>query len=301
MKRIRLGTRKSGLALIQADMVKRAIAESNSNVVVEIVRITTEGDMQTGDTPVESKGMFVKTIEEKIISGEIDAGVHSVKDMPALIPEGLLLAAFLKREDARDVFISLSAKKLNYLPNKFTIGTSSQRRKAFLLNNYKNLKVVNIRGNVDTRLKKLQQGEVDGLILAAAGIIRLGHHEMITEYLDRDKFVPSAGQGAIGIEISSGNRELSELMQKIDNYETRISVSCERAFISEIGAGCNVPVGVHCEMSGKELSVKCAILSSDGKEMLRGEIKGDISSAEYSGIMLARKMIDRGAVKFFKN
>jgi len=299
MKKIRIGTRKSRLALIQAKMVKQAIEKTAGGIEVEIVGITTEGDILSKENKDPEKGVFVKRIEELILSGEIDAGIHSTKDMPAILPDGLETGAFLKREDARDVFITLSDNNFSSLPDSFKIGTSSPRRKAMILENCKGVEVVNIRGNVDTRLKKLGEGEVDGLLLAAAGIIRLGYSEMITEYLSPDIFIPAAGQGAICIEISSGNSGLSELTGKIDDYETRVSVCAERAFISEIGAGCNLPVGVHCSISGEKFLLQCKILSLNGKESLRGEIEGSIKSAIEYGRQLASEMIDKGAKDFF--
>lgn len=298
MKRIRLGTRKSKLAIRQAELVRNAILQKNTSVEVEIIGITTEGDIGRNSGSELGKGSFVKKLEEELLAGKIDAAVHSAKDMPANIPDKLDIAAFIEREDPRDVFISNKAQSLSRLPMPFKIGTSSPRRRAFLLHYCTDVDVVKIRGNVDTRIRKVEENEVDGIIIAAAGINRLGFQGKVSEYLDTDYFIPSAGQGAVAVEVLKADSSLSRLFKSIDDFRTRTAVMAERTFINEIGAGCHLPVGVYCSTTDDKAEIVCAILSSDGSEMLKDKIRGDIKEAEELGRILAQKMLDKGAEKF---
>ena len=298
MKRIRIGTRGSMLALAQATWVKGQI-EARGDTVVELVIIKTSGDRFI-DTPIQSiggKGVFTKEIEDALLHKEVDLAVHSMKDLPTELPAGLAIIAVPKREDPRDVLVSASRKSLADLPSGARLGTASLRRRAQLLFCRPDLSLLALRGNVDTRLRKLDGGEVDGLVMAAAGLIRIGRKERITQYLDDDLCVSAVAQGALGLEA----REDSPLREDIAFLHDAMTFSCvsaERAFLARLGGGCHVPVGAHATVSNGRLFLIGVVADTDGKALKRGDCSGSADDGERLGRQLAARLLSEGADKF---
>ena len=295
MMKIRLGTRKSLLAIKQAEIVKSAILQTDSSVEVEIIGITTEGDRKKQEWDLLPKGGFVRTIEEKISSGEIDAGVHSLKDMGVNLLSGLEIKAVLKRDDPRDVLVANNGKKLAEFKSGFIVGTSSPRRSALLKHLRNDIVVKEIRGNVDTRIKKLRSGEYDGVILAAAGLERLGLLDVVTEFFDPEIFIPAAGQGVIAVETASGKSWICDLISRLNHSDTSCAVGAEREFISQIEADCDVPAGVYVEIKKEKIFIRAVILSPDGETILRGSLEGEKSDSLNVARRLAELMMKKRA------
>lgn len=298
MKRIRIGTRGSTLALAQATWVKEQI-EVRGDRVVELVIIKTSGDRFI-DTPIQSiggKGVFTKEIEDALLSKEVDLAVHSMKDLPTELPAGLAIIAVPKRADPRDVLVSAAGKSLADLPIGARLGTASLRRRAQLLFRRPDLSLLALRGNVDTRLRKLDEGEADGLVMAAAGLIRIGRQDRITEYLDDDLCVSAVAQGALGLEA----REDSPLREDIAFLHDAMTFSCvsaERAFLARLGGGCHVPVGAHATVRNGRLFLIGVVADTDGKALKRGDCAGSADDGEHLGRQLAARLLSEGADKF---
>ena len=265
---LRIGTRGSPLALVQARMVASRLASALGcgQEAIELKIIRTSGDA-IQDRPLAeegAKGLFTKEIEEALLQGAIDLAVHSAKDMPTVLPDGLMLAACLEREDPRDVFISRKARSLAELPQGASLGTASLRRQAIAKRARDDLRIMPLRGNVETRLRKLDGGDFDATILALAGLKRLGLTKHATAIMSVDEFLPAVGQGAIGIETRENDGRTRELLARIDHDDTSIALACERAFLAELDGSCKTPIGGHATVSGDTLHFRGLIVRPDG-------------------------------------
>jgi hydroxymethylbilane synthase len=303
LKTLAIGSRGSALALWQAEHARRLLRErtgADSTIVV----IKTAGDRAV-DVPfgqVGTKGMFLKELEDALLDGRIDLAVHSLKDVPTELPEGFILAAFLEREDVRDVLISRDGASLDALPRGARIGTSSLRRQSQLRHYRRDLAVAELRGNVDTRLGKLDRGEYDAIVLAKAGLDRLGLSARITEILPTEISLPAAGQGAMTIEARADGAGLLERVSKLDHAETRASVEAERALLAALGGGCQIPIGAWARIDAtrdkdNQLGLDAVVLSPDGSDYLRRQGAGRTDQPEALGRNLAAALIAEGAGK----
>lgn len=294
---IRIGTRGSALALAQSGWVKARIEAAYPDVKAALVKITTKGD-KILDTPLSKiggKGLFIKEIEEALLRKEVDIAVHSMKDVPAELPEGLEVALFPKREDPRDAFVSKEYGDLDSLPKGASVGTGSLRRSAQLLHARPDLRVIPLRGNVDTRLQKLESSRLDAIILAAAGLRRLGLSHKITSILSTEAFLPAAGQGAIGLESRKDDRELGSVLGFIHHKETASAVQAERAFLEELEGGCQVPVGALATLTADGLILQGIVSELDGSRIVRDQERGPEDEAEEIGRTLAKRILSAGA------
>jgi len=297
MRSITIGTRGSKLAVIQAQSVLTKLKEAVPGLKASLVKITTRGDRESSTTldKFASQGVFVKELEKALVDGEIDLAVHSLKDVPTEIPDGLTLAATTARLDPRDVLVS-RADNLAGLALGSKIGTGSLRRSVQLSAIRPDLEICGIRGNIDTRLRKVSQGEVDGIIVAAAALIRLGWEDKITEYLPPEYFIPSVGQGALGIETRSEDKEMISLARAINHQPTWQSVTAERAFLRALGGGCRTPIAALGIVSDDVLKLSGMVASIDGTRILHAAVEGDAEAPEQVGKQLAQKMVEMGAL-----
>ena len=296
LTKIRIGTRGSKLALWQANLVKLALTATYPEIEVELVHITTKGD-KILDSPLSKiggKGLFTKELELQMLDENIDIAVHSLKDVPAQLPDEFTIAAITKRTDPFDAFVSNKYNSLKELPKNAKVGTSSLRRRAQLLAIRPDLQIENLRGNVNTRLNKLDEGSFDGIILAAAGLKRLGYESRITEILSTSEMLPAVGQGALAIETLKTNSEILEMLKFMDDKETRAATSAERAFLRMVEGGCQVPVGVYAYIEGNKITAEAVIASLDGKKIIRDKLSGSLEEAEYIGEDLAGKLLYTG-------
>ena len=287
--RLRVGTRGSALALAQAETAARVLAAHGIGAGSEPVVIKTSGDR---GARFDTTGIFVREIENALLADEIDLAVHSLKDLPVAMPAGLCLAAVLPRDDPRDVLVSRDGKGLYALPTGARVGTSSVRRRAELKSIRPDLEVVELRGNVDTRLRKLAAGEVDAVVLAGAALVRLGWQDRITEWLPLRDFVPAPGQGALAIEARAG---WETLFSAVDDRPTRTAVEAERACLSALGGGCSLPLGVYGSVSGNVLYLQGLVASPDGNAVIRAEVAGEASQPRVVGELLAARLRAAGA------
>ncbi len=301
---LRLGTRGSPLALAQAHMVRGALAAAHGfepeRIEIEVIR--TSGD-RIQDRPlaeVGGKGLFTKEIEEALAAGAIDLAVHSSKDMPTVLPPGLMLSAFMEREDPRDAFISRKAKSIAELPRGATVGTASLRRQAMMKRQRPDLVIVPLRGNVETRLRKLDEGVADATLLALAGLKRLGLANAATAVLDVEEFLPAVGQGAIGIETRENNSRTRELLSKINHADTFSALVAERAFLAVLDGSCRTPIGGHATISGGRLSFRGMIIKPDGSEAFEAAREGDVRDAERLGADAGGELKRRAGPDFFR-
>ncbi len=297
IKSLRLGTRASTLALRQAEWVKSALEQKYSSLQITLVKIKTEGDKLLNDplTELGGKGLFVKEIEESLTQKKIDVAVHSLKDLPTEIPEGLSLEGITERVDARDVLISRENIPLRDLPGGARIGTGSMRRRAQLLSFRPGLEILPLRGNLDTRLRKLTTEGLDAIIVAAAGIKRMGWEDRITEYLPVEICLPAVGQGALGLEIRVDDNEANNLIKFLNHLPTAGAVRAERAFLKRLGGGCQVPIAAQGDSSGGQLRLSGMVASVDGSQLIRDSISGELSRAESLGVELAERLLAQGA------
>ncbi|WP_196602072.1 hydroxymethylbilane synthase [Pectinatus frisingensis] len=296
--KIVIGTRSSKLALWQAKYVANCIRQKYPEKTVELLHITTKGD-KVLDVPlakIGGKGLFTKEIETFMLDGTIDIAVHSLKDMPTALPSGLILAAITKRADVSDAFVSTKYNSFTALPPGAKIGTSSLRRKAQLLNARPDLQICDLRGNVNTRLDKLNQGQYDAIILAAAGLKRLGLSDKITALLSPKLCLPAVGQGALAIEARKNDTEMLSLLAFLHDKATATATTAERAFLSRVEGGCQVPVGVYAQAKKDRISIEAVIASLDGKQLLRDKAVGPITEAADLGRQIANKLLDAGGL-----
>jgi hydroxymethylbilane synthase len=292
---LRIGTRGSMLALAQAHLTRRLLAEAHqvSEERIEIRVISTSGDRIT-DRPlseVGGKGLFSKEIEAALVAGEVDLGVHSSKDLASHLPDGLVLAAFLEREDVRDAFVSLKYRGLDELPQGARLGSSSIRRAAQMLRARPDLEIVPFRGNVDTRLSKLEAGVADATLLAAAGLNRLGKSDRISALLDPRDFPPAPAQGAIGIEIRADDTRTRDLVAVLDHAPTATAIAAERGLLGTLDGSCRTPIGAFTEWNGASVSLVAEILSPDGREWYRDSETGPATDAAAIGARLGNKLL----------
>jgi hydroxymethylbilane synthase len=299
---VRIATRKSPLALWQAEFVRDSILALRPELKVELVKMVTQGD-KILDTPlakVGGKGLFVKELEVGILQGDADIAVHSMKDVPVEFPEGLHLAVICEREDPRDAFVSNTYEKIEDLPEGAKVGTSSLRRMCQIRNWRSDLEILDLRGNVNTRLRKLDEGGYDAIILACAGLKRLGFDDRIRTHLDPDFSLPAIGQGAVGIECRADDDFINELIEPLNHPATRTRVLAERAMNNRLEGGCQVPIGGYAELDGDTILIRGLVGRPDGTEMVRGEIAGRADEAEYLGTALAEDLLSRGAGDILK-
>lgn len=296
MKALRIGTRGSALALWQARSIARALLEATGGEP-EIVIIKTSGDkfQQTSFSQIGTKGVFIKELEDALLEERIDLAVHSMKDVPTETPEGLTIAAIGRREDVRDALLSLSGATLASLPQGARVGTSSLRRQSQLLYARRDLRMLELRGNVDTRIQKLRRGDYDAIVLAKAGLDRLGLSANISEVLPPEVSLPAAGQGAIGIEARAGDTETLRVLTGLEDGETRSAVSAERFALAGLGGGCQVPIGAWGRVENNLLALDVAVLSPDGKQRMWEQDSGSPTEPDAIGKRIAQKLRECGA------
>lgn len=297
MKTVRIATRKSQLALWQANWVKGELERRNPGLGVELVLIVTKGD-KILDVPlaqVGGKGLFVKEIEDALLDGRADIAVHSMKDVPTELPAGLHLAVICEREDPRDAWFSRNGTPLRDTPQGARVGTSSLRRQTQLRALRPDLVFENLRGNVDTRLRKLEEGQYDAIVLAAAGVKRLGFAGRVTEYLPTEVTLPAIGQGAVGIECRRTDRDTNALIAPLRHPATWTAVLAERAFLATLQGGCQVPIAAFAELQDGQVHLRGLVGSLDGQTVIGGSRVGSPVDAESMGIELAEELLDRGA------
>lgn len=297
MKKIRVGSRRSKLALTQTNWVIKELKKIDPSLEFEVVEVVTKGDriLDVTLSKVGGKGLFVKEIEQKMINKEIDMAVHSMKDMPAELPAGLTIGCIPPREDHRDALISKNGIPLKELPSGAKVGTSSLRRKAQILAVRPDLEIKWIRGNIDTRFRKLQTEDFDAIILAAAGLSRMGwSKDMVTEYLDTDICLPAVGQGALAIECREDDEELLAILKKLECQAARQAVTAERAFMHRLEGGCQVPLAGYARLNEDGMVVLTGLVASaDGKRILKEEQTG--TNPEKLGVLVAEKLLEKGA------
>lgn len=291
-----IGTRQSLLALWQSNHIASLLRKQYPDCQVTLKKIVTKGD-RILDVPlaqIGGKGLFTKEIETELLDGTVDLAVHSLKDMPTVLPEGLCLTAITTRANVGDAFVSNKYASFSELPQGAVLGTSSLRRKAQLLAVRPDLKIVDLRGNVDTRLRKLDEGQMDAIILAAAGLERLGHADRIREIIPTTVCLPAVGQGALAIECRSDNKEVREMLAFLNDLPTKQATDAERAFLGLIEGGCQVPIGVHAEVENDNVKIEAVIASLDGSKVLRNNITGPAANAADLGRKLGQQMLAEG-------
>ncbi len=296
MRRLRIATRKSPLALWQARHVAELLARRQPGLETSLVEMTTSGDrfLHAPLAEIGGKGMFIKEIEEALLDRGADLAVHSLKDVTTRVPRELCIAALPAREDPRDAFVSPSGVRLRDLPLGASVGTSSLRRQCQLLERRPDLRIVNLRGNVQTRLRKMREQNLTGVVLAAAGLRRLALEGEITELLDPEVSLPAVGQGALAIECRSDDEEILCLLAPLDDAQTRTAVTAERSFLAELEGGCRIPLAGHATLSDEILRVRGLVGSPDGTKVIRGERTGPSHAAAELGRALAQDIASRG-------
>jgi len=298
MATLRIGTRGSQLALWQANHVAGLLRERGREVQIEIIKTTGDALAEVAFSEVGIKGMFTKEIEEALGEGRIDLAVHSLKDLPTDLPNGFAIAAVMKREDPRDALVSTRFSNLRQLPARARVGTSSLRRVAQLKALRPDLEVRPVRGNVDTRLRKLESGEFDAVILAAAGLVRLGKQDRIKQYFSCDEMTPAPGQGALAIEINDGREDLQKILAFFDDADSRACTTCERALLAALGGGCQVPIGAYAECLGGKMRLIAKVAQPDGSRVLTEH--GEGSDPNRLGKELGEKLLKRGAADILR-
>jgi len=298
MTRLRIATRRSPLALWQARWVARKLAHHHENLETELVEMTTSGD-RIQDRPLATaggKGLFLKELEHGLLAGDADIAVHSMKDVTVTIPEGLCIPVFCPREDPRDAFVSNHYASLNDLPPGAVVGTSSLRRQTQVMHRYPHLKVVTLRGNVNTRLAKLDRGEFDAILLAVAGLVRLEMTERVRERVDPSQLLPAVGQGVMGIECREADRSSRDLVQCLNDPASETAVTAERRVNAMLEGGCQVPIAAYADApGGGRLRLRALVGTPDGETMLTAEDSGDPGEADALGRRVGQSLIDQGA------
>ncbi len=301
---LRIGTRGSGLALWQARYVESLVSETHPEINSEIIVIKTTGDknLESPLSEIGGKGVFVKEIEEALLSEKIDIAVHSLKDVPAVLPNGLALGAFIERHDPRDAVITRSGLKLGELPDGSRVGTGSLRRASQILYNHPELKITPIRGNVDTRVRKLREGEdYEAIVLALAGLERMGFQDEVTEVISEEKMVPAPGQGIVAIESRESDADTNEVLNSINHRETAIQAAAERAFLKRLSGDCNVPLGCRAVISGNNIHITGVLAKPDGSVVLKESVSGETDTAEVLGENLADSILHSGGQELLEN
>jgi hydroxymethylbilane synthase len=295
--RLKVGTRGSPLALLQTQLVLDALRQSAPALEFELITLRTEGDRNRHDslTTLGGRGVFVREIEERLLGGEIDCAVHSLKDLPSTQPVPLALAALLPRADARDVMVARDRLGIRQLPHGARVGSSSPRRAAQLLALRPDLQIMDIRGNVDTRLRKLDDGQYDAIVLAAAGLLRMGLGERITHYFSADEMLPAAGQGALVAECRADDAHTLELLASVDDAPTRVAGGAERALLRGLGGGCQLPIAAYGQVDGTGLYLRGLVAQPGGERIVRDAIRGDAKDGEALGARLAQRLWANGA------
>ena len=294
MTQLRLGTRASQLALAQAETIAKLLRANGHEV--EIVKITTTGDRLEG--PVSEHGgkqVWVREIESALLDSSIDLAVHSAKDLPMQLADGLTIGAYPQREDPRDAFIGAVGRRFAALAPGARVGTGSTRRIALLRALRPELEPVPIRGNVPTRLAKLESLDLAGVILAAAGLVRLGLEDRILDPLDPERYVPAGGQGALAVEVRIDDDEVQQITSQLDDRDVAAQIRAERAFLFELGGDCNTPIAAHASIHGVRLRLRALVISPDGRERVEGTAEGELSAPEMLGATLGRELLARGA------
>ncbi len=293
---IKVGTRGSKLALTQTNYVVGALKKAAPETEAEICVIKTSGDIMQDVSlaQIGGQGVFVKEIEEALLAGSIDLAVHSMKDVPGETPEGLTFAALMPREDARDVMVSRGNVKMEFMPKGAKIGTRSLRRAAQIKAMLPDVNILPLRGNIDTRLKKIETENLTGVILAAAGMKRMGYLEKITQYLPIELMLPAVGQGALGLQTRKNDTELAELCGKLNHPQTFAEVSAERSYLRALGGGCRLPIAAYGLLEGKRLTLEGLIAAPNGSEVIRDKVWGEIGAAEELGKRLADLILEKG-------
>lgn len=299
---IRIGTRGSPLALWQANWIKSRLQALHKGLDVEIIIIKTSGD-KIQDAPlakIGGKGLFVKEIEEALMRDEVDIAVHSMKDVPIKLPDGLEISVITQRENPMDALISKGNIKLSDLPRNARVGTGSLRRTTQLLSYRPDLQIVPLRGNIDTRIKKLESEGLDAIILASAGLIRMGWKDIITEIISPEIILPSVGQGAVGIESRRFDVAVLQAIVGLDHEETHLALEAERAFLRVMGGGCQVPIAAYATLNDNKINLKALVGSPDGKQILKSEKNGLSQNAESIGDGLGKELLSMGAGKILE-
>ncbi|OCG19560.1 hydroxymethylbilane synthase [Gilliamella sp. Fer1-1] len=294
---IRIATRKSPLALWQANFVKQQLLAAHPNLTVDLLPMTTKGDVLL-DSPLSKiggKGLFVKQLEQAILNNEADIAVHSIKDIPAEFPEGLALTTICKRDDVRDAFISNKYSNLDELPNNAVVGTSSLRRQCQLRAKYPHLQIKELRGNVGTRLAKLDNNEYDAIILAAVGLKRLALDGRIKQYIDTSLILPAVGQGAIGIETRTNDKQILDILSVLDDKNSHICIQAERAMNKALQGGCQVPIACYSQLNNNTLLLEGLVGCIDGSNIIKASLTGSLTEAERLGQELANCLLKQGA------
>lgn len=302
MKTLRIATRNSPLALWQAEDVKARVEALDLGVSVELLKMTTKGD-QLLDSPlakIGGKGLFVKELETAMLDGKADIAVHSIKDVPAVLPQGLQVVHIMDRENPHDAFVSNSYENPESLPEGAVVGTCSLRRQAQLMARFPHLNVHNLRGNVNTRLAKLDNGEYDAIILAAAGLIRLEMPERIACELSVEDSLPAAGQGIVGIETRVDDDDTSSIIDHLHHQETSYRVMAERALSARLDGGCQVPIGAYSEMQGNKIWLRGLVATPDGKQLVTADASAHQNEAVDLGVRVAEMLLYRGANDILK-
>ncbi|HIQ14514.1 MAG TPA: hydroxymethylbilane synthase [Leucothrix sp.] len=296
---LKIATRKSPLALWQAEEVARLLKKYHPDLRIELVTMTTQGD-KILDTPlakIGGKGLFVKELEIGMLEGIADIAVHSMKDVPMAFPEGLHLAVVLERENPRDAFVSNTYRSLSELPLNAKVGTCSLRRQTQLKEARPDIEILDLRGNVNTRLAKLDNGDYDAIILASAGLIRLGFGERITDIISTEQSLPAIGQGAIGIECRSDDEHINALLAPLNHPDTALRLKAERAQNTRLNGGCQIPIGGYAELQGDKIYLRGLIGFPDGSKIFRAEKQGDHKDAEAIGVAVAEDLLAQGGDK----
>ena len=294
--RARLGTRGSALARAQSELVRHDLEARHAGLAIDVVVIRTSGDrLQRGPlAPMGGKGLFVKEIEDALLAGEVDFAVHSMKDMPAVVRDGLVLAATPRRADPSDVLVSRT-RDLASLPRGARVGTASVRRRAQLRAERPDLDVVVLRGNVDTRLRRWREGDFDAIVLAAAGLARLGIEEPAAKPLSPDVLLPAVGQGALALECRADDAATRALLAVLDDPASARAIAAERAFLRAIGGDCNTPLAAHATVAGGRLRIRAQVSDVEGTRFVEDELAGDVAEAADLGRALAARLLERGA------
>lgn len=294
---IAVGTRESRLAMWQANWVVERLRDLSPEYSYRIVGIRTQGDniLDVALAKIGDKGLFTKELELAMLRGEIDMAVHSMKDLPTELPEGLAIGAICRREYPGDVLISREGKKLEELPPGALIGTSSLRRCAQLLRYRGDLKMVNLRGNINTRLRKLEEEKLDATVLAFAGVHRMGWGDRITQMIPYEICLPAVGQGSVGVEVRADDEEIRNLVSKIDHDESRWAITAERALLKKLEGGCQIPIGALGTVENRCLRLEGVVASLDGEQLVRSSLAGDIGKAAEIGVKLAENLVQLGA------